>query len=447
MKKTLLGLLMLNYCLVFSQEKLNSLSKVFSEGKVGGHARSFYMHTFNEGDLTDYWTNAVGMSLQYESLEFHGFSIGIDGVFTFKTFSSDLNAIDSVAGKSARWEKQLYDVRNPNNDSDMDRLEELYLHFKFRNGWLKYGKFAVKETPLLRLRDGRMKPFSFEGFQGQFNSKLLDWNAGSILKVTPRGTTHWYSLTDAIGLFNNGYATSGEKANYLQKASTKGLFWIGISREKKKKKTQFWSYYLQNQFLILWTQWDQEIRNNLIGVQVVYETATNEHNQPVDELYINNGSNVGVVSTSVENRNRFLNIGLQLSRVFGNSRFTFPKELGLEGLYTSIPRSWIEGLGDAEVYNLSLKKSWSQLNVRSKLQSSFVRLNQPNNFRFNKYNLRDYLQTNLEFSKEFERSFDGFELTFLYASRFDVSGESLKRESVFNSTNYHQLNLILNFEF
>lgn len=438
---------MLNYCLVFGQDKSKSLLKVFSEGEVGGHARSFYMHTFNEGSLTDYWTNAVGMSLQYESLEFHGFSMGIDGVFTFKTFSSDLNAIDSVAGKSARWEKQLYDVEHPHNSSDMDRLEELFLRYRFKKGWLRYGKFAVKKTPLLRLRDGRMKPFSFEGFQGEVQDKSLKWYVGGIYKVSPRGTTHWYSLSDAIGLFNNGFSSTGEKANYQGEISTNGLYWFGVVKKKEESGIELWSYVLDKQLSIVWFQVDQSFHKNHFGIQLLYEASIQEHSNSSNTLYIKNGSHVGVVSASFERQNKYVNFGFQSSRVFGNSRFTFPKELGLEGLYTSIPRSWIEGLGDAEVYNISLNKKMMESTLTAEIKSSYVHLNQPNNHQFNKYNIRDYLQTNFMLTKELEGHFEGLELALLYATRLDVSGEALQDKEVFNSTNYHQINLIVNFEF
>lgn len=448
MKKTLFGALILNYCFVFGQEITNSLASVFSKGKVGGHARSFYMHTFNEGDLKDYWTNAVGMSLQYSSLSFYGFSLGIDGVFTFKTFSSDLNETDSLTGKSARWEKQLYDVEHPYNSSDMDRLEELFLQYHLKNiGWFKYGRFAIKKTPLLRLRDGRMKPFSFEGVNSRFTIRSLDISAGGIYKVSPRGTTHWYKLEDAIGLINNGWIGEDKKADYHGSIKTNGLFWVGVIKEVSEGEIQLWNYVLENQLSITWGQWNQNVNEYSLGLQVVYETGLTDTEFNRAQTYINSKNDVGIISCSIERDLNGVEVGVQSSRVFGNSSFKFPKELGLEALYTSIPRSWIEGLGDAEVYNFSLKKSWFKDRLEVELKNSYVHLNQPNNPSFNKYKVKDYLQSNITLSTELENQFEGIGLTFIYALRGDLSEEDLSLLETFNKTNFHQLNFIFNFHF
>ncbi len=56
-----------------------SILSAFKKGSVNGHFRYFWMHTDNRKGLTDYYANAAGGGLRYETAKFHGFQLAIVG--------------------------------------------------------------------------------------------------------------------------------------------------------------------------------------------------------------------------------------------------------------------------------------------------------------------------------------------------------------------------------
>ncbi|HMP32026.1 MAG TPA: hypothetical protein PKD85_20645, partial [Saprospiraceae bacterium] len=56
-----------------------SLLYAFKSGNLKGHFRYFFSHTDNNTGLTDYYANAAGGGLRYETGSFHGFQIGVSG--------------------------------------------------------------------------------------------------------------------------------------------------------------------------------------------------------------------------------------------------------------------------------------------------------------------------------------------------------------------------------
>ena len=56
-----------------------SVLGAFKSGRVQGHFRYFNMITLNEKDLSDYYANAAGGGLRFETAKFHNFQFGISG--------------------------------------------------------------------------------------------------------------------------------------------------------------------------------------------------------------------------------------------------------------------------------------------------------------------------------------------------------------------------------
>lgn len=157
-----------------AQEKVRdtTLISILKEGKINVHVRNYFMNTINTNGK-DYYTDAIGGSLSYESKAYKGFSIGVAGIFTYKAFSSDLNEPDSTTGMIAKWEHELYDIHQPDNYHDLNRLEELFLKFEWHHSYISYGKIPIEHTPLLNKSDGRMKPFAFQGMWLHYQQKIF----------------------------------------------------------------------------------------------------------------------------------------------------------------------------------------------------------------------------------------------------------------------------------
>jgi hypothetical protein len=62
----------------------------------------------------------------------------------------------------------LFDLEDPGNKANMDRLEELYLKYNFKKSEIIFGKQLIN-TPFINLQDGRMRPTGVEGLWFHFN--------------------------------------------------------------------------------------------------------------------------------------------------------------------------------------------------------------------------------------------------------------------------------------
>ena len=61
-----------------------------NEGEISGHIRNYFLMTENHNG-NDYYANATGGVLSYETKSYKRFQLGVSGIFTYKLFSSDFN--------------------------------------------------------------------------------------------------------------------------------------------------------------------------------------------------------------------------------------------------------------------------------------------------------------------------------------------------------------------
>ena len=141
---------------------VHSIKEFFSEGELSGHFRHYFMSTLNEGALSDYYANAVGRFIKYESSRWNGFKVGVGGNFIYNLYSSNLMERDELSHRTARFERQLFDITDPENHHDLDRLEELYINYRRKRISLTLGKQSIY-SPLVNPQDGRMKPYVLDG--------------------------------------------------------------------------------------------------------------------------------------------------------------------------------------------------------------------------------------------------------------------------------------------
>lgn len=172
---------------------INSFLSAFKRGNFNGRFRYFFMSTQNEKGLTDYYVNAVGGSLKYETAIFHGFQFGVSGFYSFNIGLSDLTKADSATGLYNRYELALFDIENPANKKDHDRLEEFYLKYSLKKSSITFGR-QLLNTPFINLQDGRMRPTSNEGIWTEINEiKNLKIEGGWLYAISPMGTTKWFN--------------------------------------------------------------------------------------------------------------------------------------------------------------------------------------------------------------------------------------------------------------
>ncbi|MDX1444962.1 hypothetical protein [Lishizhenia sp.] len=414
----------------------HNILEAFHHGHLKGQIRDYSMMTVNAGIAGDFFTQAIGASLHYETAEFYGFSMGLKGMFIHRVFSNDL------AG--ARFERQLYDLENPTNYNELDRLEELYFnyHYKFWN--LRFGKMEVK-SPIVNKHDGRMKPKMFSGVSSSFKVKKKNtFHIYHISKATPRSTVEWFNLHEAIGIYNNGFDEHGNKMHYHGHLDTKFLTIAGYEGKfDKGTQLKFWDYYFDNLMNTAQVEVSQAFAKDYKAKFLyVNQFSTQTRENTYNEEYFKSGELTHVFSALVGREFKEFELDLMASYIPKGGQYIFPRELGVDPFYTSITRNWLEGLSDASAVGLTLKKELCNWDMKM----SYVHLESKNDYDHNRYMELSNDQVNIDITRHFHHALEGLDVRFLYVMKH-TGGNIPDYANVVNRTNYHHLNLIMNFNF
>ena len=281
---------------------LHNLKELFGLGTITGHVRNFFMNTINEGELKDYYANAIGGAMRFRSHEFYGFEFGAAGIFTYKVFSNDLNEPDPTTGRVSKWEHELFDVLNLGNFNDLDRLEEIYIRYNFTGGNISYGKLEIEDTPLLNRSDGRMKPFAFKGFWMNYSPTLKHHFQGAwIDRISPRSTVEWFDFNEGIGLAFNGYQPDGTEAEYHEHLESDGLAMLGYLGHYKEFSLELYQFYIHHLSYISWAGLEYHKKGWNLGLQysVQFPDAFQKELE-YEQRYIQPGERGQVISGRVK---------------------------------------------------------------------------------------------------------------------------------------------------
>ncbi|AYN67603.1 hypothetical protein D1013_09620 [Euzebyella marina] len=137
--------------------------------------------------------------------------------------------------------------------------------------------------------------------------------------------------------------------------------------------------------------------------------------------------------------------GAAYTKAFDTERFLFPKELGRDHFFTSIPRSRLEGLGDADVFTLSGDYDFNIKGLTFGLEFTEVLGTRIDGFAFNKYNSDEYYQVNTRLHYEMHGFLEGLNFDVLYVLKENLN--NTESSKVFNQSNFHQINFVTNYIF
>ncbi len=426
--------------------EVEKLKEIFTKAEVEGHIRNYFMTTINDRNLKNYYSNALGGAIAFKTKTYKGFEIGVKGIFTYKGFSSDLNEPDETTGKISKWEHELYDLNDLDNFNDLDRLEELYLKYNFKNGYITYGKLAIEETPLLNESDGRMKPFAFKGLWFNMNKIKYQLHINWLDRVSPRSTVEWYDFNEAIGLTNNGFQPNGEIANYRNKTKSKGLASIQFETGINSFDLRLNHYYLHHIFNTSLLELDYHNNNWFIGLQYAAQFPEDYQDRlPYKDRYIQTNENAQVLSSRIAFDPKHWYVGINFTRVFHNGRFLFPRELGRDHFFTSISRSRLEGFGNANIFTISSDYDFNIRGLKFGLEFTEVLGPEVGDLEFNKYNLDEYFQLNTRLHYELHGFLEGLNFDILYVYKENLN--NYDPINLFNQSNYHQINFVTNYIF
>lgn len=434
--------------------KVSSLSEAFRQGLFHGSFRSYFMATDNTRQLSDYYAWAAGGALHFNTAPWHGFSFGLGGAFNFNLASSDLGAKDPITGASNRYEIGLFDVENPYNRRDLDRMEDLWLRYEWKKSRITLGQQSI-QTPFVNYQDGRMRPTVESGLWAEINEiKNIKVEAGWLWKISPRSTVRWYGIGESIGLYPKGLNPDGTGSGYPENLTSAGIGVLGITRQVGKHlKLQVWDHHADRIFNTAFVQADylkplKNGHNLLIGAQFTHQNALADGgNADASKTYFPKDSRSNVFSAQAGwQRGNWQALGAY-TRITADGRFLSPREWGREPFYTFMSRERVEGSGNS--HSISGRVSWQTNNKKLRLEGAYGHFFLPDikNIAFNKYAFPAFNQFNFDARYTFGGMFEGLRAQLLYVRKGRQGNVYGSDKSVINRVDMSHFNLILNYTY
>ncbi len=432
----------------------NNLLEAFEHGHFHGHFRTYFMATDNTRDLSDYHALAAGGGLHFSTAPWHGFSFGVGGLFNYNLTSSDLSARDSLTGAVNRYEIGLFDVEDPKNRDDLDRIEELWLRYQWKKSRITIGQQSL-QTPFVNYQDGRMRPTAEAGAWAEINKlKNTKIEGGWLWKISPRSTVDWYGIGESIGLYPKGLNLDGTGSGYRENLESAGIGILGITRQLgKRTKIQVWEQYVENIFSTSFAQADytHPFKNGnklLLGLQITHQDAlAYGGNVDASKTYFEKGGRSNVISTQVGWQHGDWQALAAYTRITSDGRFLSPREWGREPFYTFMPRERVEGSGDS--HSITGRVNWQNPNKKIRIEASYGHFYLPGvkNPAVNKYAFPSFSQCNLDVRYSFGGMFEGLRAQFLYVWKGRLGDVYDNDKYVINKVNVSLYNLILNYTY
>ena len=422
-------------------------------GDVDVHLRYFFMYTDNKKELTDYFANALGGALRYETAPFHGFQVGMSGSFIFNIGSSDLSKPDSASGQLNRYEIGLFDIQNPKNKRDIADLEEIYLKYNFRKSYVLFGRQFIN-TPFINLQDGRMRPTSVSGLWLSIDEvKTLHVEGGILHNISPRSTVGWFNPGESIGLYPGGVNTDGTKSEYAEHLNSKVIAMAGFQwAPVKYLQLHLWDMYTHNISNSLLVQADLQypFKDNTLfaaGQMIRQDALKDGGNADPAKTYFDKGAKAMTFGAKLGWKNKAFEISANYNRITDHGRYLMPREWGRDPFFTFLPRERNEGFGDVHAVMGKINYNIQKINLKFSLAGGYYKMPDVKDFRLNKYGLPTYSQINLDIRYQFPGRMKGLEAQFLIAGKINVGETYNNAKFVINKTDMVSYNLVINYHF
>lgn len=424
-------------------------------GTFEGHIRTFFMGTTNRQSFPDYYALAVGGGLGYYSPIIKNFQAGMSGFIIYNLASTHLGPQPPF---NNRYEVGLFEVRDPDNHDDLDRLEDLYLRYYFSqesNSFLQVGKFHLK-TPMINLQDGRMRPNLQEGAWSEW-SVASHWSikAGWIWRTSPRGSIRWYQIGESLGVYPMGRAVNGNPAAYSGVMEIPGIAVGSFGYKSKVWNVQLWNYHVTGLMNTLLPKVEWTLKGNhhrwSVGAQVVDQRSLSNNTVPLEQQYTTRGERARAISVRVsqEQTQTSRQWSLNYTRITAEGRFLFPREWGVEPFYTFMYRERTEGAGDVHAGVIQHRQYLDQPH-RLSMEAGVGVFLMPDvtNAALNKYAMADFYQLNLRTRYKFKGFLHGLQADLLYTFKGNLDNDLEPSPGFFhNKVDMHHLSLVMDYYF
>jgi hypothetical protein len=434
----------------------SSLLAAFKNGHFDGRIRLYSAGSINQDSLTDYYANAAGIGLRYETGKFKGFQLAAGSFFTYNIASSDFSQIDPSTNTINRYELGLFDVENPSNTKNLAQNEELYIKYSSKKFAALFGRQFI-HTPLINLQDGRMRGTTVEGlWLAAKPIKSLKLEGGWLYRIYPRSTNRWFDIGESMGLYPQGRSPLGGPANYLNNIRSAGIgVFSATYKPTKTAKMEVWNYFVENVSNSVFVQAEdarkigESNHHILYGAQYLRQDALNYGgNQNQALSYMLQGEQANAFGGMVGWKNEKFQVDFNYTRITGDGRFMFPREWGRDPFYTFLPRERNEGYGNVHAVSTNFRYKPKEKPFVGWFGVGYYQL--PDIIAeapLNKYAIPSYVQTNIDLKYVHSGWLNGLESHLLVVSKIATGNTYDNPNFVFQKVNMVHVNLIFNYYF
>ena len=258
----------------------DDLSSMFSEGKVSGEIRSFYINRDDTSKPDNQIATAIGGKLLYETGSYKGISLGA-GFYTTNRILRNLESTDKT---------MLNNTLFRNDGESYSILGEAYVKYNAKamgtNTIVKVGRQRL-DTPLAGSDDARMLPNLFEAAV-VINNDVQDTTLilAHVTKMAPGTFANAYN-GGIVGATAGYTAVAGNTAEYQGSYVGMGTWAVGHKTDgvtaasaiyaHNDLKVQLWDYYAHNILNAIYGQIDYSMKMDsltpYVSAQVIKEDA------------------------------------------------------------------------------------------------------------------------------------------------------------------------------
>lgn len=430
----------------------SSFLKASTTGKLKPHFRYFFMATNNSVGLTDFYTNAASVEINYKSGNYRGFEWGMSASVVFNLGSSDFTKPDARTNQMNRYEIGLFDITDASRKKPMARWEELYLKYKWRKSQVTIGRQLLNSV-FLNPQDGRMRPTLVGGVYAEWNEmRQLKLEGGYIYELSPRSTNKWYSVRNSIGINPVGVNPDGSKSGYNGSLRSGGIVLLGGKWEVSKA----WSVKLHEQFVdkifnsaLVELEYTHKMpKNNIVhgGLQFIRQDALKEGgNSDPSNTYITKGARAFTFGARFAWEDEHWQTSLNYNRVSADGRYLMPREWGRDPFYTFLPRERNDGLGNVHAFVMKAGYHFSKAKLKTQLGIGYFDLPPVTDFTLNKYGLPSYAQLNIDIKYAFGGVLKKLEAQILFVYKSNRGNTMGNDKYIFNKVGMSQWNFVMNY--
>ncbi|MEK6478342.1 OprD family outer membrane porin [Catalinimonas sp. 4WD22] len=381
---------------VVAQDSLNK-----SGGAFSGEWRTFYLNTFNKGELKDYYGLATGGKIKYVYSLGEHFKLGGAAYTSLNLGIQDLSIPDPITGKFSRYESGLFNVQDY-NDRFIFILGELFVRYTSPKHELTLGRMKLA-TPWINPEDGRMIPTLAQGlwytYQPQRKYKL---QLGVLNAIGVRSTNGFFNIGESIGKYPLGRNPDGSPSLYAGNTESDYIAIANLDIQPLDFiKVELWNYYVDHVFNTSYLRpvIDLDDRGTKLSLEWMHQERVGEGGNSVDSLRYFTDERANVLGVQLEFKVSKTNLTFAYDHILDGGRFLFPREWGREPLFSFQKRERSEGTANSHAVVYTFDRTFP-LN-KDKLQSiiSIGHHWKPpvTNAADNKYAMPDYTHLNLDF--------------------------------------------------